>query len=253
MRTKNKILYSGIILFILAILAIVFVDKSLFWRTQRNEIEEWAQHAAVVQSKNRPIVLFIGDSRIANFPLRLAFPQNFMIINKGIGGNSIKQISERYRSIIDKTPHDIVVVNGGINDILGCVINNKNEKIIVSNILYQYEKIISMSINNNKDVMIIEMIPVTNRFLFPFMRAVSLPTRFDVKKTNRIVVKVNDQLKKLCLKTGSSFIETHNVLAHSNGEFIRDFSAADGYHLNITGYKVLSSVIEPYLIQMKMK
>lgn len=249
MNKKAKILFTCIVLVCFGLSATIFIDKALFWRSQRDEILQWAQKTTPPHT-HRSTILFIGDSIIESFPLRAAFSQEFIVINKGVHGNSIKQVADRYISESNMTQHDVVVIEGGINDVLGCVINNRDEIVTYNYIIEAYRKTINVAKKQNRDVLIIELLPVTHKFLLPFSKKIPLPTSFNVTRVNEFVRRINADLRKLCSVEGVYFVETHRTLVGSSGEFNRTFAAADGYHVNVSGYKALSTAIEPDLIKI---
>lgn len=226
------------------------IDKSLFWRSETHEYSKLATFYEGSTSQPKFVAMFIGDSIFANYPLKSLFSQSIHVANMGVGGNSINQVAERYRVEVIKTPHDLIVIEGGINDIIGAVGNNRNLLNTHKNIISEFEKTCRLAIKQGKHVMVMEILPVTNRFLLPYMQAIRLPTDFDTVKVNNLVDNVNTDLRKLCLKNGAYFIETHLLVSDAKGDFSRSFVHADGIHMNIFGYKVLTTAIEPYILKV---
>lgn len=248
MRKGALISGAGFLSLLLLASAVVLIDKALFWRSQRDEILQWAKLGADnTQPPNRPAVLFIGNSIMADFPLKLAFHQHCQVINKGVDGDGIREVAQRYGLEVEATPHDYVVIEGGINDILGCVSENRDEKAIHRLIIDEYRRLLELAQERGKKVMVLEILPVTRKFFLPYMKAVPLPTALDVKRTNRLIRDINDDLRRLCTERRAVFIPTHAAIADGQGDFRRDFAAADGYHVNVSGYKALTSAIEPFL------
>ena len=66
--------------------------------------------------------------------------EKYFVINHGVGGDSIKNISYRYSEIVENTPHKAVIAEGGINDIMGAVIDLRDKEETYSYIIDSYRK-----------------------------------------------------------------------------------------------------------------
>jgi hypothetical protein len=108
----------------LTVLVIVFgftllTDRALAWRAQRDAL----LRAATGQGGPAPALtlvraVFYGDSITAGFPLRALLPPGVVAENRGIGGQGIALIIGRYFDEVESLQHDVVVLQGGINDLL---------------------------------------------------------------------------------------------------------------------------------------
>lgn len=242
-----KILFA-VILLMLATACAAFVDKALFWRDQRDEMLAWSQKTDTPGAwKKRPVVLFVGDSIIASYPLKAAFSGSCIPINKGVRGDDTTRIALRYRNEIKTTPHDILVMEGGINNIIASVTNGYSDSSTLAGIMDSYRSTIDLANKHGKKVLVIEILPVTNKFLMPYSKQIPLPNSFEVSRVNVLVDHVNSKLRQLCVTERAAFIETHSIVSDSDGSFSRSFATADGYHVNVSGYKILTAAIEPHI------
>lgn len=227
---------------------LVLVDKALFWRSELISISEQASRTSPEPGCTPRNIMFIGDSIFAGFPLKAMFPQSLTVINRGVSGNSIRQIADRYKTEVVSTSHDIVVIEGGINDILGCIIKGKSEEETARSIITAYRETVSAARSGGKKAVVCSILPVTHKFLLPYSRAIALPTEFDVNRVNSLVRLVNGRLLKVAADYQASYCDLYGAVVDSNGEFQRSFAAADGYHVNGSGYKAISDTLMQYLV-----
>lgn len=227
-------------------ITILLIDFALYWRSERNELLKLASDTEVpkIHISKIKIILIIGDSIIANFPFN-AFNanDNIIIYDKGVEGDLIEQILERYQSISNIMPHDIIIFEGGINNILSSIMSNFPKDVMRKRIIDSYWRMIKIAINNGKKAMVLEILPVTHKYLFPFMKIIQLPTMFNVETSNKFIDNINSELRIICKENGAHFIETHYKLENFRGELKREYASTDGYHININGYKILSELI----------
>lgn len=229
---------------LIAIGGVVLVDRALFWRAEQNAMVEYASLPSLCAPAQTAYlrVMFIGDSIIAHFPMKATLPQCFIVINKGVSGESMKQISQRYNKEIASTKHDVVVIEGGINDIIKCMKKGEDERATVKRIVGCYRNTLSLAKSGGKKAVVCSVLPVTHAFLLPYSGAVPLPTAYDMARTNGMIDRVNDELLRLAREYDVQFCDLHRVVSDQNGEFQRSLAAADGYHVNVFGYKVISDM-----------
>jgi lysophospholipase L1-like esterase len=251
LRKKITILCVFVGLAVLSCPVFVLLDRALFWRSERKFLIEQGASTSPVAHTCTHTVLFIGDSILANFPLRVMFPQTLLIVNRGVRGEGIKQIADRYQKEATNTRHDVAVVEGGINDILECITNKGNEPAAQDYILASFRQIIEVARDNRKAVMVTSILPVTHSFLLPYSKRITLSTEFNVSRVNTVVRRVNSDLEKLCKEYRVPFINIHSAVTDEKGEFQRSLVATDGYHVNVFGYKAIADVIIPFLINSK--
>jgi lysophospholipase L1-like esterase len=247
LRKKITILCLFAVLAVLSFPVFVLLDKALFWRAERRFLIEQAAYTPVVKHSSTRQALFLGDSIFANFPLRVMFPQTLLVVNKGVRGDSIRQIVDRYVKEAGDVPHDIVLAEGGINDILECIMNKGNQTATQDYILASFGRIIEVARRNRKMLVVTSILPVTHCFLLPYSKRVTLSTKFDVSRVNTLVRSVNSELERLCTEHQVPFIDIHSAVTDQKGEFQRSLVATDGYHVNVFGYKTLADAITPFL------
>ena len=247
---RKPVLYILLFLSLCGNILLLFVaDKGLFYRQQLNTVLN-APQLRYMPTHHQPLpqqtVLFIGDSIAYAYPLPALLPQHHIFINKGIRGERSAQIAERYASYVTDVPHDVVLVEGGINDILSCVRNDTDCAETLQKISESAERIFKYARMHDKQPFYVSILPVTHKFLFPYAKLFSLPTGFDVEQVNTLVREANRRVQDLCKDYGVSYIDVFAAMLKGN-ELSRDYAATDGYHINVSGYAAISDVLQSSL------
>jgi lysophospholipase L1-like esterase len=88
----------------------------LYRREQRVRLQPaWPVPAAAARAEGRAQVLFLGDSRMQEWP---DLPKaRFVTVNAGGGGETTAQISLRAAATLDAVKPEIVVLQAGVNDL----------------------------------------------------------------------------------------------------------------------------------------
>ena len=245
-QTTNHKILKICILLILSISSVFIIDKSLFWRSQLKELQLLSSITEKIDPGKIIKVLIFGDSIIHSFPLKSIISQKYLFENHGIDGDSIKNISKRYINEHDNY-HQVVIFEGGINDIIGWDVENRDDSSTYNYIIDSYEKAIDHAIKNNVNPICLEILPVTHRFVFPFIRMIPIKTDYNVENVNDFIKKVNRGIRELCSRKSVLIIDTYSALTDPDGEADRAYMHADGYHVNINGYKKIGELINENL------
>lgn len=236
---------------IIVVCLVWLTDKALFWRTQLYELSALSSKTGKLATSQSKVLVVIGDSIVESFPVKSMLRQEYYIINYGVAGDNIRNIAQRYKKIAKDTFHDVLVVEGGINDIIyNMVDDNRTKEKIYNYIIDSYREIIITAKMNNIQPICMEILPVTSRFLLPYARLFYLPTGFGPKQVNVMVRKVNNGLSELCIKNSVPLIAAYDAIATRQGEADREYINADGYHVNIFGYKKIAAVINFKLVNL---
>ena len=244
---RKLVLYVLLFLSLCGNVLLLFVaDRGLFYRHQLNALLE-APQLRYVNPGHQPLpqqtVLLIGDSIAYAYPLPAFLPQDYIFVNKGIRGEKTAEIAERYASYVTDIPHDVVLVEGGINDILSCVRHDKDCAGTLQKILKSAERIFKHARMHNKQTFYLSILPVTHRFLFPYTKLFSLPTGFDVEQVNASVREANRRMQDLCKDYEVSYVDVFVTLLEGD-ELSRAYAATDGYHINVPGYAAISRMLQ---------
>ena len=78
-----------------------------------------------------------------------------------------------------------------------------------------------------------------------------LPVKSNRKKVNIRILKLNDDLEKLCLKNGHTYIDLHSNFVDRNGGLSIKYSN-DGCHPNVSGYLFWHNFIKEIVYEKEL-
>ena len=233
------------------VLLVFVTDKGLFYHQQLDALLDASLPDASlprhVSPHGQPLppqtVLFIGDSIVYAYPLPALLPQQYTYINKGVRGERSPEIAERYASYVTDIPHDVVLVEGGINDILSCVRHDRDCAGTLQKISESAERIFKYARIHDKQTFYLSILPVTHRFLLPYTKLLSLPTGFDVEQVNTLVREANRRMQGVCKDYDVPYVNVFALMLEGD-ELSRAYAATDGYHINVSGYAAISGMLK---------
>lgn len=173
-------------------------------------------------------IVFIGTSITHNFEIEEAFDISH-IQNRGINGDDFEGMINRINPIIEQNPRAIII-EGGINDLA----SKKSVNQIVSQLIELLEIIINKT-GKPCEISILSVLPVANES--------SSMSSYCSPEMNAKIVKLNSNIKEICLKRGVNYIDAHTEFAINNQ--IPSKLTTDGVHLSGEGYLKLSAVLQP--------
>lgn len=164
-------------------------------------------------------ILFIGDSILAQENWNTLLGRND-IQSMAYGGAMTQQILWSLEEGLLNTKPEIVVLEGGINDLRAGV--------PMQRVFENYQKIISL-LQKNKGKIIAHLIIYTT----------------DNQEINREIVVLNTLLKKYFTEQHIEYIDM-NLYLSKNNALLPDFSR-DGIHLNGEAYEIWATVLKQKL------
>lgn len=168
-------------------------------------------------------VVFIGNSITYNWGNdERGFFRINSYINKGISGETTKQMLDRFNNDVIKLCPNIVIINGGTNDIPGHI-SEYVEDNTVKNIISMVE----ISHDNNILVILSSVLPGKNDNV--------------LQLTNKIL-SLNAKIKKVAEENDCIYVDYYSFLSDENG-FLKQEYAKDDIHPNTYGYKVMEELI----------
>lgn len=180
-------------------------------------------------AKKGKIVLF-GDSLTDFYPVQDYFP-DLTIYNRGIAGDTAKQLYERIENIINLSPSEVFLQIGT---------NDMSNGTSVKKIAERIEKITTTIVDRVPDVKIriISCYPISKtRMIFsPLICGL---------RSNKKLVKLNTLLIELSKKYGYEYIDIHSHLTSKKGTMKTEYTV-EGLHLSTEGYKVISNILKDY-------
>lgn len=165
-------------------------------------------------------IVFVGDSHV-QFNEWAELFRNPEVVNRGIAGETTKQLAERIESVAAERPAKIFIIIG-TNDIW---INYDRDKT-----LENYGEILS-TIN--------KLSPKTQVYA-----CAVFPSSWGRVPTDKVVT-LNAQIRKLVERKGYTFVDTYTPLVKDG--LINASLTWDGIHLNSKGYSAIKAVLLPYV------
>lgn len=220
---------------------ILFLIFSFNVYSQDKEVIEWAgldKYSISNASIDCANVVFIGNSITENwFKYHSAFFKDNNYIGRGISGHTSYQFLLRFREDVIKLTPKIVIINAGTNDIAeNC--GPYIEEYTLGNIISMVE----LAKFNGIKVLMSSVLPASSFKWNPSVRDVA-----DKIKS------LNKKLKKYAESSGIPYIDYYDKMVNfTDGSMISDYTR-DGVHPNLEGYKVMESIVKPFIDNIMKK
>ena len=232
---KNVKNYTLAILVILGFMSINDVKAQKITNEDWSKLSRYNTDNKVLKSNDR--VVFMGNS-ITEFWVKadsLFFSQN-NYIGRGISGQTTPQFLTRFREDVIELNPQIVVINGGINDIaentgtfnpsytLGCI-----------------KSMAELSKANGIEVILTSILP-----------AFSIPWDDNIKDVPQKIEDLNEQIKNYADKNGFGYVDYYSQMVTPNKALITEYTT-DGVHVTQDGYKVMESLVKKKIDEFKQR
>lgn len=200
------------------------------------ELKKYPTISDNINNKDKPLAVFLGDSRAEAW----SNPVNdsFTFINRGISGQTTEQILGRISSHLTVLSPNIVIIQGGINDLRNIPNFSLDSQNIILNCKQNIQRMVEEITSKSKATIILTTIfPVGDPpiHLKPYWSD-------DVGKA---VIEVNQFIRSL--KSDRVIIfDAYSILSDSNGSIDPKYSQ-DYLHLNAFGYAKLNSELSQVL------
>lgn len=199
-------------------------------------IKKYKEKLQVISNKNfnKNQIVLIGDCLIENLDIDKYFSGS-EIYNNGISGDTTELlIKTLYKRAIKYKPSKLFISIGS-ND-MG--FENTSVKDIYNNIITIIEEVQKRS--KNTEIHIVSVIPVN-------------PTNMDIinreyvdARDNSEISMLNYYLKNYARKNKFKYVDITKVLKNNFDQLDLNYTS-DGFHLNETGYRVVSEQIKLYV------
>ncbi|MGC4020424.1 MAG: SGNH/GDSL hydrolase family protein [Cyclobacteriaceae bacterium] len=172
-------------------------------------------------------IVFMGNSITEGW---LATDPDFFkgkpYINRGISGQTTPQMLVRFRQdVIDLKP-SVVVILAGTNDIAG-----NTGPTTLENIMGNIASMTELAKANNIKVVLSSVLPV---FDYPWKPGLQPAEK---------IISLNQMIKTYAEKNNCIYLDYHTAMVDSRKGLRLEFGE-DGVHPNLSGYKVMESLVE---------
>lgn len=178
------------------------------------------------EEREKPVV-FMGDSITQGW--QTLMPDFFTgkpFINKGIGGQTTRQMLARFQSdVLDLHPHAVVIL-GGTNDIAGL-----GGDMPVDSIFQQIVTMAGMAKANGIRVILCSVVPAYEYACCKSVKPVPL------------IAALNDKISNYCREEGIPYVDYFPVLADAQRGLHKTLTE-DGVHPNRAGYEKMRPLLE---------
>lgn len=207
-----------------------------FLRSDSNELDIYPANPDMSQrDRNKPLVVFFGDSRAYEWPAIANVP--FEFINRGINGHTTNQVLGRLSAHVANLSSQFVVVQVGVNDLVTIATSPNQSQRVITNCKQNIQKIVDRLTKELKTTVILTTIfPVAE--LSPSQRSSS-------EEIDRAIIEVNEFIRSL--KSDRVIIlDAAAFLANKNSK-VRQIYSRDLLHLNDNGYTILNNELSKIL------
>lgn len=184
------------------------------------------------KTRNRPRILFFGDSRAYAWPAPVEL-SHVEFINRGIGGQTTAQILARFDEHVTSLQPDLVILQAGINDLKTIPLFPTRRDEIIAGCKENLAAIVQRVTEQDATVILTT--------IFPPARPSLVRRPFWSDAVGEAVIDVNEYLKTLAAEQ-VILLDSAALLASDNG-LIRPEYSYDLLHINQTGYVELNQAL----------
>lgn len=216
----------------------------------RRDIYDY-RNAQLVGARKKVDCVFIGDSITEFWELTLYFNDLGNIVNRGIAGDVIYGVSNRFDFDVIQLKPKVCVIMVGVNDVdkIDAMASNMAAQkgnyeslmpyiktTFVNKMFNAYKKIL-LKAKKKKIKMIVCSITPHNH---------NLDAGSDYRNT--YILGLNEKLKEISKELEFDYVDYNSKVRDENGLFSLEYSW-DRLHPNVDGYNLMSKILKPYLIK----
>lgn len=188
----------------------------------------WANSQLKAPEFDENRVVFIGNSITENWVhLRYKFFTDNNYVNRGIGGQTTPLLLLRFRHDVINLKPQVVVINGGVNDIA----ENTGE--------YDME----FTLDNIKSMAQLAEANDIKVILSSVLPSSGYGWKGHIKGVPQLIDTLNDSIKAFAIENGYYYLDYNTPMRDEEGGIIADYSF-DQLHPNEEGYKVMEPLVQ---------
>ena len=172
-------------------------------------------------------IVLVGDSITEGWTeFNPEFFQENNMINRGISGQTTPQMLIRFKQDAVRLNPEIIIINGGTNDIWGNT-GPSTPEMIIDNLCSMAE----IAAKNDINVALSTILPVYK-----------YPERDDIIDPPKTIFLINSVLLDYCKENGLNFLDYYTPMVDDKKGLSSDYGT-DGVHPNKDGYNVMENVV----------
>ena len=201
--------------------------------------EEFNRKNSIYWVNEIPVdVLFIGDSITESFEVQPYFGDLGNVVNRGIGGETVEALIKRWDLDVTLLSPKVCVMSEGINNTYslyqqyekGIEITEEMIDVKISEMRSCYEEIIEKCLKADVRLIVSSVLPLG---VYDFR--------------NRFILKLNEEIKKVCEERGVTYVDTYNIFTEEDGILMKDYTFGDKLHPHVLGYNALANTLRDYI------
>jgi lysophospholipase L1-like esterase len=188
------------------------------------------ENAALTKAAAPVTAVFMGNSITQMWAdMRPAFFKENNYAGRGIGGQTTPQMLSRFRADVVALKPQVVVINGGINDIA------------VNSGPYDFEFTFG-SIQSMAEIAHANGIKVILTSVLP---ASGIPWRKEITAVPAKVDQLNAAIKAWCAEKGFAYVNYYSQMVSNDGsKGMLEQYTTDGVHVTASGYEVMEKIVK---------
>jgi lysophospholipase L1-like esterase len=192
-------------------------------------------NAALPPKAARKRIVLIGDSRIARWSA-VAWPQNWEIINHGIGNETAAQLALRFQADAIALDPDVIVIEAGINDLVAAsFMDEAAMHAVADKTVATLQRLAGDGARSGHPTLVATIVP---------------PARFGLlhwlvwkRELRGLVAEANADLSKSKLPERAALIDFTAPLVADDRNQVADEYRSDTLHFNEAGYARLTAAL----------
>jgi lysophospholipase L1-like esterase len=191
------------------------------------------RYAAANSELTTPVyTVLLGNSITDAWPdIRPAFFKDNKLVGRGISGQTTYEFLQRFRADVVKLQPEIVVINGGTNDVAenSC---SYDEEATLDNL----KSMVDIAKANGIKVILTSVLPAAQ---FPWNKSIT-------DSADKIIA-LNKRLKAYAASEEVPYVDYYPALVDTDGRTLQAKYSSDGVHPNADGYAVMEQLLLPVI------
>ncbi len=233
-HSKSILLWAGTLALVAGV--VLFGARIYYAKTKLQAVDspsiqfEKTQQFNKIEHTSKKLLVLFGDSRMSRWDPLPDVP-GYTVVNRGRGGDTTPGMLTRFNNDVAILKPSIIVIQGGINDIVAAGLNPDADQRVKANAASNLHKIAKMAEATGAKVILMKVIPPSEvGFLRQFFWSDRIPV---------LTKELNDMLP-------SRSLDSTSALQTSHGAWKTGVNA-DELHLTAKGYELLNMTLQQTL------
>lgn len=213
----------------------IWIDGKLAELTPTTQPSSWNGPPPPPSALNATTVLFLGDSRVAQWPQGL-LPPPWTMVRHGKGGETTAALATHYQADVAQTLPGVVVIESGMNDLIAAAFLPPAQGLAVAERTAKTLRTLALDIHARGCRVILATVVPAGR---------PSPARLLVwsPRVRTLVGRVNRRLREQSWPPGVTVLDLAAVLGVADEGTLPERYRADSIHLNTTAYPVITAAL----------